>query len=90
MMMFVPLDVFFGECLVLMLGIRFLGLWALAVVPLHAVPVLLTQRDPFWPRTLWVNFNYYVSVGNRYLRDSGVTFTAKQLRTKAKPDDYPE
>lgn len=90
MMMWVPLDVFFLECLALLLLIRFAGLWALAFLPLHAIPVLLTQRDAFWPKTLWVNFTHYVSVGNRYLRGLGVTFTPKHLRTRAKPDDLTE
>ena len=90
MMMWVPLDVFFVEAGALLMLVRFMGLWALASIPLHAIPVLLTQKDPFWPKTLWVNFTYYVSVGNRYLRGRGVTFNAKHLRTKAKPDDFPE
>lgn len=88
--MWVPLDIFIAEAIIFLMLVRFIGLWACAFLSLHAIPVLLTQRDPFWPKTLWVNFTYYAIVGNRYLRGSGVTFIPKQLRTKAKPDDIPQ
>lgn len=88
--MWVPLDIFIIEAVFVLLAIRFLGLWALVLIPLHGIPVLLTQNDPFWPRTLWVNFMHYAIVGNRNLRGKGVTFSPKHLHTRAKPDDYPE
>lgn len=90
MMMFVPLDIFLLEGVLMVVLIRFIGLWALAFLPLHAIPVLLTQRDAFWPKTIRVHFTHYISVGNRWLRGRGVTFNAQHLRTKAKPDDLPE
>lgn len=86
-MFWVPLDIFFIECGAIFLLFRFFGLWAAAFLPLHAIPVLLTMKNLFWPRTIRVNFWHYHVVGNRGLRCRGVTFSPARLRTKANSDD---
>lgn len=85
MMAWVPLNVFFVECAIYFLIARFFGFWTIPALAFHIIPVLLTEQDAYWPRTIWANFWHFFLATNRGLRgDQVVTFSAAAIPPQEK------
>jgi len=75
---YVPLPVFVVELLVLLGLFALMKWWVVAVLPLHVLPVMKTNSDPFWVRDLWADINQRWLVSNKGQYGKGVvTFSVK-------------
>jgi hypothetical protein len=69
---YVPLPVFIGELIFMLLMFRLVGIWCVALLPLHLIPVAKTNKNPYWVRDLWQDFNQRWTVSNKGEYGKGV------------------
>jgi type IV secretory pathway VirB3-like protein len=68
----VPLTVFVVECLFGLILYIIVGLWVLALLPLHFWFVAMTNQDFVWPQKLWATVWLHWLPNNRGVKRKGV------------------
>lgn len=70
--LYVPLPVLLVEVGLFFLLAKLMGFWCIAFMPLHAIPVIKTARNPHWVRDVWQDINRRWLVGNKGSYGKGV------------------
>lgn len=82
---YVPLSIFVIECVLLLLSIRFFGVWTVIFLPLHMIPVRKTNEKLYWVNDLMADFNNRWFASNKGQYGKGVvSFTPKPAANKFK------
>ena len=81
LMFYVPLQVFVIEVAFFMFLASQIQFFAIAAVPAHIIPVVLTRTNPAWVRDIYLNIRYYWLTPARGLYNRfTVSLTAQRLR----------
>ncbi|HYD60588.1 MAG TPA: VirB3 family type IV secretion system protein [Noviherbaspirillum sp.] len=80
---YVPLNCLLIELLILFMLFAFLGLWALCFLPVHIIPMVWTNKDMHWMRTMSANYEHWWFASNKGLKSkTALTFTCAPIRNK--------
>lgn len=72
---YVPLGFFMVEVAIALLGFLVLGFYVVVLLPLHLIPVSLTNSNPYWFRELSADIWNRWMAANKNSYGNAVTFT---------------
>jgi hypothetical protein len=82
---YVPLPVFVLECLLLLVGLRFLGFWMAVFLPLHLILMMKTNDNPYWVRDVIADFNHRWFADNKGIYGKAVVTFSPRVSKRDSP-----
>jgi hypothetical protein len=80
---YVPLAVFVVEAMILFVALRVIGIYAVAILPAHIVPVILTRANPEWVRDLVQDIRYrWFNPAKGLFGAHIITYTPQRMRRR--------